>query len=92
MIWDTETGHLNHIIEGHFGGVNCVCFSHDWKLVASCSDDQTVKIRVSESSQIAQNVEEHQAPVTCVNYSPDGRRVVSGSMDNTLIVWDAEFG
>jgi len=39
MIWDTETGHLNHIIEGHFGGVNCVCFSHDWKLVASCSDD-----------------------------------------------------
>jgi WD40 repeat protein len=43
-IWDAITDTLQQTLEEHSGGVNSVAFSHDSKLVASASDDETVKV------------------------------------------------
>ena len=43
-LWDIATGQPGRILEGHTGFVNCVSFSSDGLLLASKSNDGTVRI------------------------------------------------
>ena len=53
-------------------------------LLASASDDKTVKIWDVDSGKCILTLEEHQEPVRAVALSPDGAWVVSGSNDKTV--------
>ena len=44
-IWDSTSGKIVKTLEGHEGSVNCVTFSPDGSLLASCSNDTTTKVR-----------------------------------------------
>ena len=73
---------------GHDGSVRCAVFSPDGSLIASGSEDHTVRIWDSATGKQSAVLRSHDDTVFGVAFSPDGRLVASGSGDHTIKVWD----
>jgi WD40 repeat protein len=69
-----------------------VAFSPDGRLLASGSDDQTVKLWDVETGQEVRTLRGHNGGVWSVAFSPDGRLLASGSGDGTVKLWDVATG
>ena len=72
---------------GHDGGVRGVSFSPDGSLIASGSQDNTVKLW-HRNGKLLKTLYGHNAPVWQVDFSPQENALVSSSEDQTVIVWD----
>ncbi|KAI7970505.1 hypothetical protein EIK77_005223 [Talaromyces pinophilus] len=76
-------------LEDHELSVNSVSFSHDSKLLASASDDWTVKVWDASTGQCLQTLKDHEDSVNSVSFSYDSKLLASASDDWTIKVWDA---
>jgi WD40 repeat protein len=73
--------------DDHSAQVNAVAFSPDGQLLASASDDGTVKIwRVSDGA-LLDTLTGHYKEVTSVAFSHNGEMLASGSMDRSINLW-----
>jgi WD40 repeat protein len=71
--------------------VRTVAFSPDGTLLASGSDDETVRFWDVESGRmIGEPLHGHQGRVMSVAFSPAGDRLVSCSLNDRLILWDVK--
>ncbi|GHH34695.1 nSTAND1 domain-containing NTPase [Lentzea cavernae] len=96
LLWDLGTAGTNRAapnpLKGHSSGIYAVTFSPDGQLVATASDDRTVRLW---------DVRDRQRPVQLgvplvgpsdrllsVEFSPDGRMLAAGTRNAELWMWD----
>jgi YD repeat-containing protein len=81
------TNEFNRLI-GHKGSVLTVDISPDGKLIATGSNDKTVKIWKEDGTLL--ETLEHSATVHRVAFGPGGKFLVSGSLDGRLKLWNVD--
>ena len=91
-IYDVQTGEPRELLTGHTDGVNTVSFSPDGQLIASGSNDNTVRLWNANTGIHMHTLSGHVADVNTVSFSPDGQLIASGSDDNTVRIWNANTG
>jgi WD40 repeat protein len=79
-------------LEAHTGRVDSLSFSGDGKLLASASEDGTVRIWDVRNRRTVTVFKGHQGRVVTVRFSPDGTKVASGGTDRTVRIWDPVTG
>ena len=77
------------ILEGHEGKVKCVAISGDSKLIASGSDDETIKLwRVGHKTvELVHTITGHDAYDMCLDLNRDGTLLVSKSHRKNMTIW-----
>jgi len=86
-LWDVDTGHLWHTLEGHIGWVRSIAFSPAGLTLASGGLDATVRLWDADTGRLLHTLEGHTGWVRSVAFSPDGRMLASGSADGTVRLW-----
>ena len=77
---------------GHNNWVKSVRFSPDVRLIASGSEDNTVKIWDVNKYTVVNTYIDHLQPVNAVRWSPDGTCVASCSNDKKIKIFDIRSG
>ncbi len=86
-LWETPPNYIT-TLEGHTRAVRSVVFSPDGTILASGSQDSTIKLwDVATKTNIA-TLSGHNNKVNTVSFSPDGTILASGSQDRTIRLWD----
>jgi WD40 repeat protein len=79
-------------MKGHSEYVTTVAFSSDGSLIASGSEDKTIRIWDAEAGKKIYRLDGHTKAVNSVAFSPDSQWIASASHDNTVRVWSSETG
>src|SRR5262245_45887160 len=71
-------------LHGHTRALCSVAFSPDGKMLASGSDDATVRLWDVATGTEMRVLRGHTGPVLTIAFSPDGATLASGSFDMTI--------
>ncbi|MDJ0774258.1 MAG: caspase family protein [Mastigocoleus sp. MO_167.B18] len=78
-------------LKGHDDTVKSVSYSPENNIIASASDDGTVKLWSSDGG-LLKTLEGHKDAVNSVSFSPDGKTIATASFDKTVKLWRTSDG
>ncbi len=85
---DIEFREFNRLTR-HQNKVSDVALSHDGKMIATASDDGTVKLW-NQQGQLLQTFKGHNSPISDVDLSKDGKMIATASDDGTAKLWNQQ--
>ena len=106
-LWNIADGCCLAVFEGHNGWIRSIAFSPDGTgedkpdgtgedkpspLLASGSDDQTIRLWDSKSGNCLHILRGHSSRVWSVAFNANGAMLASGSEDQTIRLWDVKTG
>jgi len=77
---------------GHTSDVNDIAFSPTGRILASGSEDHTIKLWDVANGRELRTITGNGNSVISIAFSPDGRTLASGSGGNTIKLWDVASG
>src|SRR5687768_1193452 len=78
---------------GHTGDVDFVSFSGDGRLLATGSDDGTIRLWDAATGAHLRTLNPSTGEIKAMAFSPVGQRLASGTgEDNAVRIWDATTG
>jgi WD40 repeat protein len=81
------------LIDWHeVGGVNSLAFSPVDDLLATCGDDNIIRLLNVTNFQSVYNITGHSSSVLSVTFSPDGKFLASGGTDGIIRTWNLSNG
>lgn len=92
QLCEAKTGSALQTLKGHAGDVSSIAFSPDGQLLASGSNDRTIRLWDIETGAALQTMEEHSSIVHCVAFAPNKQHIASASSDKTVRLWNVNSG
>lgn len=98
LIQDGESGRLLHVLQGHTGNLDDADITADGKLVATASDDDTVRLWDSETGrqlrvlQPDKSADDNGYAAEAVEFTPDGEKLLVSSARGLLTAFDVRTG
>ncbi|HEY7329418.1 MAG TPA: WD40 repeat domain-containing protein [Gemmataceae bacterium] len=89
---DAEEPKPTHNIEAHRGWVRAVTVSPDGHMLASCGNDQLVKLWSVPDGKLIRELVGHACHVYNVVFHPDGKHLISADLKGIVKVWDVTKG
>lgn len=90
-LMENHPSHEFQSLRGHDDYVRCIAFSADGALLASGSDDKTVRIWDVQAGTSQHTLRGHTHWIYCLDFSRTGL-VASGAADSTVRLWNATTG
>jgi WD40 repeat protein len=93
ILWKASTGKQRGACEIHkMAAINDVAIDPDGKILATASEDKTIKLWDLDKGELKNNLTGHDDAVLCLAYSKDGKYLASGGKDHNVKIWDAATG
>lgn len=80
------------IMKGHTSNVNALSISADGKVIASISDDFTIRIWDAETGTQIRVLDNTHPFGSCIALTEDGKTMISAFFDGAVVIWDVETG
>ncbi len=92
MIFDVASRKRLHLLRGHQNTAKCVAFSPDGRLLATGSEDRTIRIWNVDTGEVKHVIAAHRDEIYSLAFSPDGRTIASGGREGTIAFSHVETG
>jgi COMPASS component SWD3 len=79
-------------LSGHTEPIRELTISPSGKILASGSDDQTIKLWNPTTGKLIQTLTGHRSTIRRIIITPDDQTVISSSFDNTIKFWNIQTG
>lgn len=93
VMWDVPTKKVIQHIGGHDKPITAVAYSSDGKLLATGSENGTIKIYQMPRGIELRHFKAHNGVIHSIDFSPDGTILATGAREKPVLkLWDAKTG